>query len=79
MSDRIAELMNQLNEFLDIVCDDVSSEKYDWASRRGSELIERLEKEIIKEMTKNILLYELEDTDLPQIPEDVIDLILKYL
>ena len=49
MSDRIAELMNQLNEFLDIVCDDVSSEKYDWASRRGSELIERLEKEIIKE------------------------------
>ena len=79
MSDRIAELMNQLNEFLDIICDDVSLEKYDWASRRGSELIERLEKEIIKEMTKNILLYELEETDLPQIPEDVIDLILKYL
>ena len=77
MSDRIAELMNQLNEFLDIVCDDVSLEKYDWASRRGSELIERLEKEIIKEMTKNILLYE--NVNLPQIPEDVIDLILKYL
>lgn len=77
MSDRIAELMNEINEFLDIVCE--KSEKYDWASRRGSELIERLEKEIIKEMTKNILLYELEETDLPQIPEDVIDLILKYL
>lgn len=77
MSDRIAELMNEINEFLDIVCE--KSEKYDWTSRRGSELIERLEKEIIKEMTKNILLYELEETDLPQIPEDVIDLILKYL
>lgn len=77
MSDRIAELMNQLNEFLDIVCE--KSETYDFSSRRGSELIERLEKEIIKEMTKNILLYELEETDLPQIPEDVIDLILKYL
>lgn len=77
MSDRITELMNEINEFLDIVCE--KSEKYDWTSRRGSELIERLEKEIIKEMTKNILLYELEETDLPQIPEDVIDLILKYL
>ena len=77
MSDRIAELMNQLNEFLDIVCE--KSETYDFSSRRGSELIERLEKEIIKEMTKNILLYELEETDLPKIPEDVIDLILKYL
>lgn len=77
MSDRIAKLMNEINEFLDIVCE--KSEAYDFASRRGSELIERLEKEIIKEMTKNILLYELEETDLPQIPEDVIDLILKYL
>ena len=77
MSDRIAELMNEINEFLDIVYE--KSETYDFASHRGSELIERLEKEIIKEMTKNILLYELEDTDLPQIPEDVIDLILKYL
>lgn len=77
MSDRITELMNEINEFLDIVCE--KSEKYDWTSRRGSELIERLEKEIIKEMTKNILLYELEEIDLPQIPEDVIDLILKYL
>ena len=75
MSDRIDELMNEINEFLDIVCE--KSEKYDFTSRRGSELIERLEKEIIKEMTKNILLYE--NTDLPQIPEDVIDLILKYL
>ena len=75
MSDRIAELMNEINKFLDIVCE--KSEKYDWASRRGSELIERLEKEIIKEMTKNILLYE--NVNLPQIPEDVIDLILKYL
>jgi hypothetical protein len=75
MSDRIAELMNQLNEFLDIVCE--KSETYDFSSRRGSELIERLEKEIIKEMTKNILLYE--NVNLPQIPEDVIDLILKYL
>ena len=79
MSDRIAELMNEINEFLDMVCDDVSAETYDFSSRRGSELIERLEKEIIKEMTKNILLYELEETDLPQIPEHVIDLILKYL
>ena len=77
MSDRIAELMNEINEFLDIVCE--KSETYDFSSRRGSELIERLEKEIIKEMTKNILLYELEETDLPKIPEDVIDLILKYL
>jgi len=77
MSDRIVELMNEINEFLDIVCE--KSETYDFSSRRGSELIERLEKEIIKEMTKNILLYELEDTDLTQIPEDVIDLILKYL
>ena len=77
MSDRIAELMNEINEFLDIVCE--KSKTYDFSSRRGSELIERLEKEIIKEMTKNILLYELEETDLPQIPEDVIDLILKYL
>lgn len=77
MSDRIAELMNEINEFLDIVCE--KSKTYDFSSHRGSELIERLEKEIIKEMTKNILLYELEETDLPQIPEDVIDLILKYL
>ena len=77
MSDRITELMNEINEFLDIECE--KSETYDFTSRRGSELIERLEKEIIKEMTKNILLYELEETDLPQIPEDVIDLILKYL
>jgi len=77
MSSKITELMNKVNEFLDIVCE--KSETYNFTSRRGSELIERLEKEIIKEMTKNILLYELEETDLPQIPEDVIDLILKYL
>jgi hypothetical protein len=75
MSDRIKELMNGINECLDIICE--KSETYDFTSHRGSELIERLEKEIIKEITKNMLLYE--NTDLPLIPEDVIDLILKYL
>ena len=49
MSDKITELMNEINEFLYIVYE--KSETYDFSSRRGSELIERLEKEIIKEMT----------------------------
>ena len=73
MSNRIIHLIDQLHEFLDTIYE----QKYDWASHRGSELIERLENEIVKEMTKNILLHE--NVNLPEIPEDVIDLILKYL
>ena len=73
MSNRIIQLMEQLHEFLD----KVSEQKYDWTSRKGPALIERLEEEIMKEIIKNMLLHE--NTELPKIPEDVIDLILKYL
>ena len=73
MSNRIIQSIEQLHEFLDTV----SEQKYDWTSRKGSALIERLEEEIMKEIIKNMLLHE--NTELPKIPEGVIDLILKYL